>query len=115
MLPFNLKKTHFKAFTLPELLIVLVIIGILVLLALPRLSPLISRAKSTEAQLQLKHVYDLEKNYFYLKSEYSDNLEDIDFEHQKLLQIDLSDQENGYYIIRIISEENVYLKTLIIQ
>jgi type IV pilus assembly protein PilE len=36
-----------KAFTLPELLIVLVIIGILVLLALPRLMPLISRTKAT--------------------------------------------------------------------
>lgn len=44
------------AFTLHELLVVLVIIGILVLLALPRLMPLITRTKSTEAQLQLKHL-----------------------------------------------------------
>jgi prepilin-type N-terminal cleavage/methylation domain len=39
-----------KAFTLAELMIVLVIIGILVLLALPNLMPLISKAKSTEAK-----------------------------------------------------------------
>ena len=39
-----------KAFTLTELLIVLVIIGILVLVALPNLMPMISKAKSTEAQ-----------------------------------------------------------------
>ncbi|MEX2379157.1 MAG: prepilin-type N-terminal cleavage/methylation domain-containing protein, partial [Vicingaceae bacterium] len=42
-----------KAFTLTELLVVLIIVGILVLLALPKLMPLISKAKSTEAQLQL--------------------------------------------------------------
>ena len=54
-----------KAFTLMELLIVLIIIGILVLLALPNLMPLISKAKSTEAQLQLEHVFSLEKSYFY--------------------------------------------------
>lgn len=73
-----------KAFTLTELLVVLVIIGILVLLALPRLMPLISKAKSTEAQLQLGHAYTLEKNYFYMKSKYSDNLDEIGFEQEKL-------------------------------
>jgi len=57
-----------KAFTLTEILVVLLIIGILVLLALPNLMPLITKAKSTEAKLQLQHVYTLEKSYFYEKS-----------------------------------------------
>jgi type IV pilus assembly protein PilE len=73
-----------KAFTLVELLVVLVIIGILVLLALPRLMPLISRAKSTEAQLQLGHLQTLEKTFFYLKSRYSTSLDEIGFEQEKL-------------------------------
>jgi type IV pilus assembly protein PilE len=73
------------AFTLVELLVVLVIIGILVLLALPRLMPLISRAKSTEAQLQLGHLQTLEKSYFYLKSKYSTSFEDVGFEQEKLV------------------------------
>lgn len=46
----QLMKTDIRAFSLPELLVVLVIIGILVLVALPNLMPLISRAKATEAQ-----------------------------------------------------------------
>lgn len=44
------RNARINAFSLPELLVVLVIIGILVLVALPNLMPLISRAKATEAQ-----------------------------------------------------------------
>ena len=73
-----------KAFSLTELLVVLVIMGILILLALPVLMPLISKAKSTEAQVQLNHLYTLEKSYFYLKSKYSTSFDEIGFEHAKL-------------------------------
>lgn len=73
-----------KAFTLMELLIVLVIIGILVLVALPNLMPMISKAKSTEAQLQLEHIHTLEKSYFYMHSKYSTDFTEISFEHSKL-------------------------------
>ena len=68
-----------RAFWTPlhEILVVLIIIGILVLLALPNLMPLISKAKSTEAKLQLQHVYTLEKNYFYEKSRYSKDFAEI--------------------------------------
>ncbi len=46
-----------RAFSLTELLVVLVIIGILVLVAMPNLMPLISRAKATEAQQQLTFLH----------------------------------------------------------
>lgn len=87
-----------KAFTLPELLIVLVIIGILVLLALPRLMPLISKAKSTEAQLQLNHVHMLQQNYFYLRSKFSNDFDAIGFEQEKLVTEDGS----ANYLIEIV-------------
>ena len=75
---------RFPAFTLTEVLVVLIIIGILILLALPNLMPLITKAKSTEAKLQLEHVYTLEKNFFYEKSKYSKDLTEIAFEQEKL-------------------------------
>lgn len=89
------------AFTLTELLVVLVIIGILVLLALPRLMPLISKAKSTEAQLQLGHVHALEKSYFYMYSKYSPDLEEIGFEQEKLV----TEDGTANYQIEIVSAE----------
>jgi type IV pilus assembly protein PilE len=91
-----------RAFTLTELLVVLVIIGILVLLALPNLMPLISRAKSTEAQLQLEHVHTLEKSYFYLHSKYCPDLKEVGFEQEKLVK----DGGNANYSVEVVSASN---------
>ncbi len=95
-------KKRLSAFSLSELLIVLVIIGILVLLALPNLMPLISKAKSTEAQLQLSHVHTLQKTYFYMHSKYSNDLEEIGFEQEKLV----TDDGKANYIIEIVQAES---------
>lgn len=97
----RLLKNRVPAFSLTELLVVMVIIGILVLLALPNLMPLITRAKATEAQIQLGHVHMLEKTYFYAHSKYSSDLAEIDFEQEKLVTKD----GKANYIIEIVSAE----------
>ncbi|HEX8545799.1 MAG TPA: prepilin-type N-terminal cleavage/methylation domain-containing protein [Cytophagaceae bacterium] len=85
------------AFTLTEVLVVLVIVGILVLLALPNLMPLISKAKSTEAKVQLEHLYTLEKSFFYEKSKYSTDLNEVGFIQEKLV----SENGNANYRVEI--------------
>lgn len=89
---------YIRAFTLTELLVVLIIIGILVLLALPSLMPLIARAKSTEAKLQLSHLHTLQKNHFYINSRYSADMEEVGFEQMKLT----TDGGTANYLIEII-------------
>lgn len=83
-LPKSLLNKRVKAYTLTEILVVLVIIGILVLLALPNLLPLITKAKATEAKLQLEHVQTLEKNYFYEHSKYTKDLAELGYVQEKL-------------------------------
>lgn len=84
--------------SLPELLVVLVIIGILVLIALPNLMPLISRAKATEAQQQLTYLHTLQKSNFYTYSRYSSSLEELGFEQSRLV----TDGGQANYLIEIV-------------
>jgi type IV pilus assembly protein PilE len=95
-LPKSLLNKRLNAYTLTEILVVLVIIGILVLLALPNLLPLITKAKTTEAKEQLEHVQMLEKTYFYEHSKYSKDLTEIGFIQEKL-----STEPNGRANYRI--------------
>lgn len=106
--PNPLLDVKLKSFSLTELLIALVIVGILVLLALPRLMPLISKAKGTEAQIQLGHVYMLQKTYFYTHSHYSDDLTSIDFEQETLV----TDGGNANYRIEIVEASTTGFKAI---
>lgn len=92
-----------KAFSLSELLVVLVIIGILVIIALPNLMPLISKAKAMEAQQQLGFLHSLQQSHFYTYSRYSASLDEIGFEQSPLV----TDGGNANYLIEIVeaSEE----------
>lgn len=92
-----------KAYTLTEILVVLIIIGVLILLALPNLLPLITKAKSTEAKVQLDHLQTLEKNYYYEHSKYSGDLVELGFEQEKL---SISEGGRANYKLEIIQADN---------
>jgi type IV pilus assembly protein PilE len=77
------------AINLQEMLIVLAIIGILLLLALPNLMPLITKAKSVEAQVQLKALYNAQTTYRYMNSKFCPEINALDFEAPKTVK------ENG--------------------
>lgn len=62
------------------MLIVLAILGILLLIALPNFMPLISKTKAQEAQIQLKYISNLQRQFHYLNSKYTVDFDDINYE-----------------------------------
>lgn len=94
-----------EGFSMVELMVVLVIIGVLVLLALPKLRPVVTKAKTTEAKLMLKQVYTLEQSYKFEHDRYSQSLPDVGFEQEKLT----SEGGQARYKIEIASaDEKVF-------
>lgn len=94
----NNKKHYLKAYTLQEILVVLCIIGIIIYLAVPNQTSVVTSAKSIEAQNMLSMVHALQKNHFYRYSKYSSSFEDIGFE--PVLTIDKGGQ--AVYKIEVI-------------
>jgi len=102
----TLLKKKIPALNLQETLIVLAIIGILLLLALPNLMPLISKAKSIEAQTQLKALYNSQTTHRYMHSRYTNDINELDFEPPKTVK------ENGTanYVYEVVSASDVAFK-----
>lgn len=105
-----MQNRKYRAFSLSELLVVLVIIGILVIIALPNLMPLISKAKAMEAQQQLGFLHSLQQSHFYTYSRYSESLDEIGFEQSPLV----TDGGNANYLIEIVeaSEERFVARAI---
>lgn len=95
-----------EGFSLTEVLVVIVIIGILVLLAIPKFTAIITRAKSTEAKTILKHLHMLQKVYYYEHNRYAASLADVGFEQVSLVteggearyQIEILRSGSGEYL-----------------
>jgi prepilin-type N-terminal cleavage/methylation domain-containing protein len=73
-------KRNSKGFTLIELMIVVVIIGILAALAIPRFMKASAKSKTSEAQLVLKQIYTMERTYKQQFDVYSADLNAIGVE-----------------------------------
>ncbi|MEM1260079.1 MAG: type IV pilin-like G/H family protein [Bacteroidota bacterium] len=102
----KLLQKRIPALNLQETLIVLAIIGILLLLALPNLMPLISKAKSIEAQTQLKAIYNSQTTHRYMYSKFTTNMEELDFVAPKTVK------QNGTanYVYEIVSASDASFK-----
>lgn len=90
-----------NGFSLTELMVVLVIIGVLVLLALPRLLPVVTKAKIVEAKLNLKQIYMLEKSYKFEYDRYSTDVAELGYEQETLI----TDGGTARYKIEVVQAE----------
>jgi prepilin-type N-terminal cleavage/methylation domain-containing protein len=67
-----------KGFTLVEVLIVVIIIGILAAIGIPQFADSIEKAKGGEARAGLGHIQTAEKVYFAENEWYTNNTADLD-------------------------------------
>ncbi len=74
-----------EGFSMTELMVVLVIIGILTLLALPRFMSVATRAKMSEAKMMLRQVHALQKSYYMEHDVYARELPLLAFEQTPLV------------------------------
>ena len=71
-------RKRFHGFSLMEVMIVVVIIGILAALAYPNLEKYLKRARQTEAKTNLSAIYTAQKIYFTLHQFYADDINELD-------------------------------------
>lgn len=93
-------------FSLTELLVVLVIIGVLVaLLALPRFTAVATRAKTTEARIMLRQAHALQQAYRFEHDRWATDLRDAGFEPS----LPLTDGGTAYYRLAVERAEGAEL------
>jgi prepilin-type N-terminal cleavage/methylation domain-containing protein len=74
----EIKEYNYKGFTLVEVIIVVLIIGILASIGLPQFAVSIEKAKGGEARAGLGHIQTGEKIYYAEKEHYTTNLSELD-------------------------------------
>lgn len=100
------RKKLVDAFSLMEILFVLVIIGVLISIVTPNSANMVSRAKAIEAQGELKMVHNLQYAYFLQYSKYSNDLAQINYVPHKLVNAG----GTANYLISVIEASNTGFK-----
>jgi type IV pilus assembly protein PilA len=90
-----------KGFTLVELMIVVVIIGVIAALAIPRFMNTSTKTKQSEAQGILKQIYTMELTHFEQYNAYTDDIDELDVEFMANTRYDYSVQVDGTAFIAI--------------
>lgn len=104
----HLKNKKLKALTLTELLVVMIIIGILTLLALPKFLPQVTKARAQEAKIALGFIHSYQKNYRLEYLKYATSLSDIGFEQEDnaIYRLEIVNADKNAFLARATSTED---------
>jgi prepilin-type N-terminal cleavage/methylation domain-containing protein len=97
-----------KAFTLLELIIVLVIISILVSLAIPRYQRAVEKARASEGVRILGALREAQIRYYEQNDTFADSLSDLDVKIENLQYFQTPTVNSSDPIAEIIQEDNLY-------
>jgi type IV pilus assembly protein PilE len=104
----KMQKNQESGFTLIELMIVIVVIGILATLAVPKYLSVTRKAKESEAKLMLSQIQSLQESFYREHETYATSLDELGFEQEKLIS------EGGkarFRVILISADSKYYLVT----
>ena len=76
----NTTKNLKQGFTLLELLIVVVIIGILAAIALPQYRKIVEKARMSEAIIMVEKIADAQERYYLINNDYTRDINDLDID-----------------------------------
>ncbi|MBL8027976.1 MAG: prepilin-type N-terminal cleavage/methylation domain-containing protein, partial [Fibrobacteres bacterium] len=84
-----------KGFTLTELMVVIVIIGVLSMLAIPKFMGTTTKAKLAEFPAILMQIYSLQDGYYQELDRYATSLKELDFQDPESKYFEYTLEGNG--------------------